>query len=144
MDHQVRLAAPLRINLTGYDREAAEFPAGECEVPEVVYDFVRRHPELGAALERFTTEVGELENVCRACGGETVVVDLGPAGADDGSRLGDFQCLQCGAFSGDQTDAEVAAALEAAATLAGEQLREGLDEELVAGKPRARRGKRGR
>lgn len=48
---RVRLFEPLAFNLTGYDREAVQFPAGEQDVPDVVASFVRRNPAVGEIIE---------------------------------------------------------------------------------------------
>lgn len=47
---RVRLDRELVINLTGYDREAAVYAAGEQDVPAVVAAFVARNPSVGEVL----------------------------------------------------------------------------------------------
>lgn len=55
---RVKLYAPLSINLTGYDRVPAVYPAGELEdAPPQVVSLVLRHPELGAVVEQASTRV---------------------------------------------------------------------------------------
>lgn len=48
---QVRFNGPLRINLTGYDREAVTLEAGVHDVPERIAEWVRRNPSAGEVVE---------------------------------------------------------------------------------------------
>lgn len=47
---RVKLTTPLRINVTGYDREARTFPAGEHDVPDRVAEWLERNPGFGQVL----------------------------------------------------------------------------------------------
>lgn len=48
---RVQFNGTVRINLTGYDREAVTFEAGAYDVPERVAEWVRRNPSVGDVLD---------------------------------------------------------------------------------------------
>lgn len=51
MAKRVRLVEPIKFNLTGYDREALEFAAGEHDAaPDELASFLEQNPELGEIL----------------------------------------------------------------------------------------------
>lgn len=52
---QVRLHAPLKINLTGFDREATDLPAGDQEASAELIEYVVRNPSVGEVLTDVVT-----------------------------------------------------------------------------------------
>lgn len=85
---RVNLYHPLRINLSGFDRVPAEYPAGEQDVPDTVADFLRRNPAAGEVLAADGGVVTEPTIFNRESGPETVIP--APIETDDVDELMDF------------------------------------------------------